>query len=50
MQSYSIDCKPFKAEWELYVPPALPVSKYAFCIYECCIVLGVNSKYFLKQD
>jgi hypothetical protein len=41
--------QPFKAEWQLYVPPALPASNCAFCIYVSCMNLDVNSDYFLKQ-
>jgi hypothetical protein len=35
--------------WCLYVPPALPISNSPFCIYGSCMILTVNSDYFLKQ-
>jgi hypothetical protein len=40
---------PFKAQWELYVPAALTISNWAFCIYVFRMILTVNSDYFLKQ-
>jgi hypothetical protein len=46
--SYRVD-KPFKAQWELYVPPALTISNCAFCIYGSCMIFNVNSDYFLEQ-
>jgi hypothetical protein len=35
--------QPFKAEWQLYVLPDLPISNTSFCIYGSCMVLSVNS-------
>jgi hypothetical protein len=37
-----------KVEWQLYVPPVLPVSNCAVCIYGSCLVLGVNNDHYLK--
>jgi hypothetical protein len=28
-----LSCKPFKAEWYLYVPAPLAISKSEFCVY-----------------
>jgi hypothetical protein len=36
----------FKAEWQLYVPAALTISKSSFCIYGFSIILSVNSDNF----
>jgi hypothetical protein len=40
---------PFKAQWELYVPPALKISLCAFCIYGFSYVLAVNRDYILNS-
>jgi hypothetical protein len=40
---------PFKAEWYLYVPPALPISNCAFWLYGSSVSLDVNSDYFFEQ-
>jgi hypothetical protein len=40
---------PFKAEWYLYVPDPLAISKFAFSVYGFCMVVIVSSDYFLKQ-
>jgi hypothetical protein len=40
---------PFKAEWKLYVPSALPISNCAFCIYGFYMSFDLNSDYFLEQ-
>jgi hypothetical protein len=40
---------PFKAQWELYVPPASTIDDSSFCIYVFRMFLSVNSDYFLKQ-
>jgi hypothetical protein len=34
---------------KLYLPSTLTVSKSAFCIYWFCMILAVNSNYFLEQ-
>jgi hypothetical protein len=39
----------FKAQWQLYVPPALTISDFSFYIYLFRTILAVNSDYFLKQ-
>jgi hypothetical protein len=39
----------FKAEWYLYVPPALTISNSTFYIYVFCMILNVNSDHFLKR-
>jgi hypothetical protein len=44
-----IRLKPFKAEWQLYVPPALTITNVAFCIYGFRMILCVSSDHFLKQ-
>jgi hypothetical protein len=41
--------QPFRAQWELYVPPALTISNCAFCIYGFCMILTINIDYFLKR-
>jgi hypothetical protein len=38
--------KPFKAQWQVYVPPALTVSNSAFCVYGFRII---NEDYLLKE-
>jgi hypothetical protein len=40
---------PYKAEWQLNVPPASQISNCAFCIYRSFMSLEVNSDYFLDQ-
>jgi hypothetical protein len=34
--------QPFKAQWQLYVPPALTINNSAFCIYGFRTILTVN--------
>jgi hypothetical protein len=38
----------FKAQWQLYVPPALTISNCIF-IHVFRMILTVNTDYFLKQ-
>jgi hypothetical protein len=38
-----------KADWYLYVPAAMNIRHFAFCIYEFLMHLGLNGDYFLKQ-
>jgi hypothetical protein len=48
---YLVPAKLFKAQWEIYVPSYLTVSKCTFCIYGSCLILtiNVNKDYFLQQ-
>jgi hypothetical protein len=39
----------FKAQWELYVPPASTITNSAFCVYGFRIIHSANRDYFLKQ-
>lgn len=41
--------KPIKAQWHVYVPPVLTASNSAFFMYLFCMILSVNSYYFLIQ-
>jgi hypothetical protein len=39
---------PFRAQWELYVPPALTIINYAFCIYGFRMILTANIDYLMR--
>jgi hypothetical protein len=41
--------KPFKAQWQLFVPPASTINNSSVCIYVFRMILSINSDYFLKQ-
>jgi hypothetical protein len=41
---------PFKAHWEMYVPPALMINKSELCLQTVFrIIRRLNRAYFLKQ-
>jgi hypothetical protein len=44
-----IFCQLFKAQWQLYVPPALTISNSASCTYGFRMILSVKRDYFSKQ-